>query len=373
MIIAVNARMLLPLLEGVGHYTFEVVNEMAKAHPEDEFHLIFDRKYDSKFIVLPNVHGHVLTPPTRHPLLWYIWFEYRIPRLLKKIGADVFFSPDGHLSLRNRVPTLLTIHDLAYLHFPEGSQRSHRKYLQKNIPKFIKKAELISCVSRFTRDDLIAHFPEAKGKTYVAYNGVREIFSPMPESDKKTFRNKVSNGAPYFLYLGSMHLRKNIVRIIKAFDLFKKHSGRSTKLILAGRMAWNSKDIEEALLESPFRDSIIHLSKIDKCIESLVGSAEAMIYVSLFEGFGLPVLEAMACGVPVITSKNSAMEEICGESALYVNPIDVNSISEQMENLIGDNDIKKRLIKQGLNRVQDFSWTLTAASIYKNLRSIIIK
>lgn len=371
--VAVNGRFLLPRLEGIGHYTVQLLDHLSLLHPEDEYHVIVDRDIHMPFMDRPNVNRHILGPPTRHPLLWYYWFEWRIPALLKKIGADVFFSPDGFLSLRTECPTVLTIHDLAYLHYPEGTQRSHLTYLRKYMPQFLERADEVITVSEFTADDINHQFSGLSSKISTIHNGVSHDFHPLDTKEQMACRKCYTNGKPYFIYVGSIHPRKNVTTLIRAFDQYIDQTGDDICLVLAGRIAWKANQTVEALNQSKHKDQIIQLTDIDGKIPTLIASAEAICYVSLFEGFGLPVLEAMACGTPVITSVNSPMQEVCGEVAYYVDPTEIRSICAAMIDVrSGDLDVEKSEEKLR-SRASQYSWEKAAILLHERLSDVILK
>ena len=229
---------------------------------------------------------------------------------------------------------------------------------------------MITCVSQFTADDVAASFPGVESKIKVIHNGLSPNFNPLQENEKVEFRSEYTGGKPYFLYLGAMHPRKNVERIIDAFDRYKSESDDQVCLVLAGRMAWKSKSIGLAIRSSTFRNDIILLEDIDDVIYRLMGSASVLCYVSLFEGFGLPVLEALASGIPVITSEKSAMAEVCKEAAFYVNPHSSREIADKMKMLRKDDKAAGEHIKTGLRIASNFSWERTASSIYECLRQI---
>ena len=365
--IAVTTRLLNGRLEGIGHHTFELLNRLIATHPEIEWHLINDGIKNQILFPQDNVIHHKLLPPTRHPLLWYYWYEWAIPRLLQRIRADAIWYPDGMMSLKANTPSLLTIHDLAYLHFPEGTIGSHRKYLNWLMPRQLKKAHQVACVSDFTLQDLKSSFSEPLNKLTVIPNATKEKFSPISSEIQERFRAKYTDGQRYFLYLGSIHPRKNILRLIKAYDLFRSTHPKGPKLILAGRWAWKSNAIQKALEQSDFRDDIFHLSEIDEIIYFLVGSALAMVYISLWEGFGMPVLEAMQSGVPVITSADSAMSEVAQEAAIYVDPLRIDFIAKGLELIYTKPSLRSELIEDGIQRAQQYNWDDSAGIIAKEL------
>lgn len=368
--IAVNARFLMDPLEGVGQYSFHILRNLVLTHPEDQFHFFFDRPYDPKFIFAENVRPHVISPPARHPILWYLWFEYQLPKYLKRIQANVFFSPDGFASLRSNTPTLLTCHDLAYINYPDHIKCSHLIYSKCFIPKFLKKAARISCVSTSVTQEITDHFKICPEKIFVASNAANPSYKPISKKQKSNFQKTISEGCPYFLYLGSIHPRKNISGLIKAFEIFKANSGSKHKLILAGRWAWKTSTIESQLKNSPYHIDIILLNSFDSYIHDLVAAADAMVYVSLYEGFGLPIIESMASGVPVICSDRGAMKELAGENALKVNPENLESIAEAMTQIHQNNELALELGQKGVARATQYSWEKSAEIIYAHLKLI---
>ena len=373
MIIAVNTRLLLAgKLEGIGYFSYEVLKRITTAHPEHTFYFFFDRPFDPAFIFSENVIPLVLQPPARHPLLWYLWFEISVYRTLKKIKAEVFFSPEGYLSLRSKVPTLMVLHDLAYLHHPENMQNAHLNYFRKYVPRFINRAEKIVTVSQFVKQDILSKFPAVSPeKISVCYNAARAGFLPMNATEKQNLQNEYTQGAPYFIYVGAIHPRKNIHRLIAAFDDFKNKSGTQHKLLLVGRMAWKTDDVTVAYNTAHFKKDIIFTGYVpENDLRALVGAAFCMVYVSIFEGFGMPIIEAMQCGVPVITSDTTALPEIAGDAALCVDPYDTEKISGAMGLLVKNENVRLSLIERGKRRASDFSWEKTADIIYETFLSL---
>jgi len=359
-------------MEGVGHHTYELLNRLINHHPEIEWHLINDGKKNQIQFPQNNIVLHKLLPPTRHPLLWYYWYEWALPRLLDRIKPDAIWYPDGIMSLKANVPSLLTIHDLAYLHFPEGTLGSHRRFLTSHMPQQLEKANHIACVSGFTLQDVKASFRIPDSKLSIVPNAADEKFQMLSVANQEKFRKKYTSGAPYFLYLGSIHPRKNIIRLIQAYDLYRSKNKNGPKLVLAGRMAWKSDSIHKELQITKSRNDIIHLSEIDDIIHPLVASAHGLVYISLWEGFGMPVLEAMQSGVPVITSKDSAMEEVAGKAAIYVDPYNIESIEQGMQNATLPNNDHQSRIQDGIRKAKDFNWDLSAKQLAKDLLSIRI-
>ncbi len=368
--IAVNTRFLLKnYLEGYGYFVYETFTRISERHPEHTFVFIFDRPPDASFVFKENVKTVVLGPPARHPLLWKFWYDVRLPAILRKYKADLFVSPDGFCSLHTSVPQCLVLHDLAFLHYPYANKRSHRIYYKRYIPRFLKKARSVATVSAFSKDDILLHYDNiADSKIDIVYSAAKEIFKPVMEDIKNVTKNKFTGGKEYFLYTGAIHPRKNLLNLLKAFSVFKKRQQSNMKLVLAGRLAWKYTSFTKNLSSYKYRDDVILTGYLDEQeLAILVGSAYALVYPSLHEGFGVPVLEAMQCAVPVITSYGSAMQEIGADAALYADPRDHFDIGEKMMLLYKDENLRKQLIGKGIKRAAEFSWDRTAALLWTTI------
>ncbi len=365
--IAVNTRFLLKnKLEGIGWFTYETLKRMVANHPEHEFYFLFDRPYDNSFIFGKNVTPVVLFPPARHAVLWYWWFEWSVPRALRKIKPDVFISPDGYLSLSAQVPSVLVIHDLAFEHYPQYIDKISSAYYRHFTSKYCQKATKIATVSNFSKQDIISRYKIAAEKISVTYNGVKEQFQPLSENEKEAVRKQFSEEKKYFVYAGSLHPRKNIARLFKAFDKFKSDSESDYKLVIAGAKGWMMQEINEVYNAMQFKSEVVftgHLNAED--LSKVIAAAKAMVYVSLFEGFGIPIIEAMKCEVPVITSATSSMPEVAGDAAIIINPEDETAISNAMMQLYSNEGLCAQLIEKGKWQHQKFTWDNTARQLWE--------
>jgi glycosyltransferase involved in cell wall biosynthesis len=371
--IAVNTRFLMSnKLEGIGWFTHEVLKRWVEWHPEHEFIFIFDRPFSDEFIFAENVTGVDIFPPARHPLLFYWWYEWSIPKVLKKYKPDVFVSPDGFISLRTKVPTLMVLHDIAWKHFPKHVYYSAMKYYNYYVPKFIKGATRLATVSQFSKDDIINSYGADASKIDVVYNGSHKNYQPLTESEQNEIRTTHTEGQPYFLYLGSINPRKNVPNLIRAFNQFKEKTSAPTKLVLVGRIRKGEGEIGALLSASKFEKDIILPGYIsNELLPKIIASAYALTYVSLFEGFGIPLLEAMYCEVPSITSNCSSMPEVVGDAALLVDPSSVEDISQKMVQLWTDKNLRNALVEKGKIQRQNFSWDLTAHKMWDSLLKTI--
>jgi glycosyltransferase involved in cell wall biosynthesis len=368
--IAVNAIFLQEQLEGFGHYVWELLQRMAKQHPDDEFLLVFDRKPPARFLQLPNTSHIVVGPPARHPTLFWWWYDVTAANAVKKHKPDVWWQPYGFLSRTTKIPQVLVLHDLAFLHYPQFISAAHRSYYRFFTPRFLKKATQVITVSDFSKNDILSHYPVPAEKISVIPNAARPGFEPMNWQDKEMVKAGYADGREYFLFTGGIHPRKNLMNLLKAFSLFKKWQRSNMKLLVAGRLAWQYEEVLEKLKSYKYRADVVLLDYVpDEQLVKLTAAAYALVYPSFFEGFGLPVLEAMQAGVPVITSSQSAMLELAAEAALYAAPDQPDAIAQQLLKLYRDEALRNRMVDAGLQRAQLFNWEDAAASTYDVLRT----
>ena len=365
--IAVNTRFLLDdYLEGYGYFVLETFNRLSEKYPEHEFIFIFDRPISKKFIFKENVTPIVVGPPARHPLLWKLWYDIKIPHALKKYKVDLFVSCDGFCSLTTKVPQCMVVHDLSFLHFPSLNKKSHILFYKRYTSKYLNKAAAVATVSAFSKNDILAHYKINSSKINIVYSAAREIFTPVDEPEKEATKQKFTEGKEFFVYAGAIHPRKNLINLLKAFSIFKKKQQSNMKLLLAGRLAWKYDSFLKSLKTYKYRSDVVMTGYLDeKELVKVIGSAYALVYPSLLEGFGVPILEAMRCDVPVITSSNSPMQEIAKDAALYIDPSDHNDIADKMMLLYKDEALRKKLIRKGKEITPQYSWDRTAALLWQ--------
>ncbi|HYC39801.1 MAG TPA: glycosyltransferase family 1 protein [Chitinophagaceae bacterium] len=371
--IAVNTRFLLSdYLEGYGRFLDETLKRITRDHPEHDFLFIFDRPFDQRFIYGPNVQGIVQGPRARHPLLWKWWYNFAVPGVLKKYRAQIFLSPDGFCSLTTKLPQCLVVHDLAFLHVPDSLPPSQLRYYRRNTPRFLEQARVIVTVSEFSKRDICSQYPVDPGRVFVIPNAARENFGPVTAGVKQEVKEKYTAGHEYFLYTGSIHPRKNLINLLRAFSVFKKMQRSSFRLVLAGRLAWKYESFLEALKSYKYRQDVLLTGYLgENELARLMASAYAVVYPSLFEGFGLPVIEAMRAGVPVITSSGTAMQELANGAALLADPRDPGKIAEQLMRIYKDEDLRSRLIEKGAGVAAQYSWERSAALLWSSLEKTL--
>ncbi|MFA4880310.1 MAG: glycosyltransferase family 1 protein [Candidatus Doudnabacteria bacterium] len=288
-------------------------------------------------------------------------------QFLRKQGLDIFHAPAGSLPLFYQGKTVVTAHDLAIYKNPEWFPRF--QFFSKNIvvPQSLRKATYIIAVSETTKRDLLTLFSIPSKKIKVIYEG--GLDASLISSGKR------ESALDYILTISTLEPRKNLVRLIRAFTLYRRHNPQKReKLIIIGGEGWKYKGIYKEIRELGVQKEVILTGYVgEKEKIRLLRRAKVFIFPSLYEGFGLPVVEAMSLGVPVICSRRGALAEISGNAAFFVNPYAARSVAEGLSKVLGDRDIREKLAKKGLERAQRFSWQKCAKEtldVYQNIRSL---
>lgn len=361
-------------LAGISHYVYFLVDALIKRR-NVHWVLFFDASLRGKvqhferrntecfFVSMGRV------PVTHH---------VRFAKILKKHRLDVFHGPANVLPLTYRGASVVTIHDLAIYSHPEwfpGHQGFATKVL---VPKSVQKAQTVIAVSRSTKDSLVSRFKTPPEKIHVVYEGVQAKVGKdlSVASSWEELNDQFSlEGAPYVLFLGTIEPRKNLVRLVQAFNevLAKNPRLQNHQLIIAGMRGWKYEDVMREISKSPFGHRIKmigYVSHADKL--QLLRNAKLFVFPSLWEGFGLPVVEAMALGTPVVTSSVSSLPEIVGRSAVTVNPESVHAIAKGIASVLTSPARQKKLRTLGKRRAKKFTWETAAEETMKVYMKIAV-
>ena len=359
-------------MDGIGLFTYESFQKIVLAHPETNFIFIFDRTPHPDFIFSPNIEVKVITPQARHPWLYKIWYQYSLHRLLKRINADIFIGTDGMLPLKTRTKTLSIIHDLNFEHYPEHLPKNLSNYYCKNFPKFAQKADRIVTVSEFSKQDIINTYHIDSNKIDVVYNGPNENFKPISNKEIIFVQNKYTAEKPFFLFVGTLHPRKNLINLFKAFEQFKNTSKSEFKLLIVGKKMWWTKEIEQTYCKSNFKNDIIFTGRVSaNQLYKITAAAYALTYVPIFEGFGIPLVEAMSCGVPIITSNITSMPEVVEDAGILVDPFSVDDIAQTMLQIVNNVTRRNELSEKSKIQVKKFNWQRTANLLWDSIQQTI--
>lgn len=351
---------------------FETLKRITRAHPEHEFFFIFDRKWDERFIFSDNITPIAAGPQARHPFLYYLWFEHTIPKVLNRINADLFLSPDAYLSLKTNVDSIPVFHDLNFEHYPKDLPLLERKYYRYFFPRYARKANHIVTVSEFSKKDIVNLYDVPAEKVSVVYNGANEDFQPLSEAAREDTRKKLSDGCPYFIFVGALHPRKNLARLFQAFDYFKDQHKTDIKLLVVGNKKYWTKDIKHAYEGMRNNHEVIFSGRMPANeLHNAVASALAMTYVSYFEGFGIPIIEAYRCDTAVVTSNITSMPEVAGDAAILVDPFSVKSIARGLEKVALDPELRSEMIRKGRERKKIFTWQNSADQLWEVIENVL--
>ena len=359
-------------LEGIGYFTQQTLMRMTRNHPEDTFIFFFDRKYDKSFIFSDNVIPVIVPCPARHPILWKLYFDYLLPFYCKKYKIDVFFSPENYIPKLKNTPVICTIHDINFFHNDKYiGNNAHQRYFMRYFPANAHKASKIITVSRYSKKDIEENFGIDSSKIEIVYNAANSVYKPQSKEIKLRTKMQYTQGKDYFYFVGAIHKRKNLVNIFLAFDEFKRKSENEVQLVIIGAKKWWQGDIEDTYNNMQFKKDVIFTGRLEaKDVAMIASSSVALVFPSLFEGFGIPVVEAFCANTAVITSNTTALPEVAGDAALIVNPYSVSEIADAMKEIYENPELRQQLTEKGQQRQKLFSWDNSSVKLWKIIHSL---
>ncbi len=360
--ILLDARTVGRTFSGVGFYVLELVRALAASRFDHEFRLLVHRDGALRDLVLDERFRFVEAPfsPESHPL-GDLWEEIALPRLAERLGGEILHGPAFLIPLRRtRVAKVVTIHDLVAFTHPETIPAKYAFYMRELIRRATRSADRIVTVSESVRGELIDRFPIPGDRVVAVHHGVAERFAPAPPAAVDAVRERRRLARPYLLFVGNLEPRKNLPGLVSAFRLVRARWAEPLDLVVAGQVAWKSGPLVEALAADDVRDSVRLLGYVPaEELPALYSGAAAFVFPSHREGFGMPVLEAMACGTPVVASRIDSIEEVAGGAAFLVDPDSPESIAEgTLRALAADRAVHAAA---GLERARRFPWSATAA------------
>lgn len=362
---------------GIGRYTRELVRALADLDDVNDYVLLQASRGAKEPIGAWSDNFHVRSLPLTDHWLAILWHRLRLPIPVETcIGRiDIFHSPDFVLPPVWRAHTVLTVHDLSFLTTPETFDPALRDYLSRSVPRAVGHADHILADSQSTKKDLVTHLNADPGRIAVAYPGVDPRFRPLEEPAITAIRNRYRLTQPFILSVGTLQPRKNYSTLIEAYShLHRNAAGRIVPplLVIAGNKGWLYQEIFQTVERLGLDDQVRFLGFVpDEDLPALYNAAEVFALPSLYEGFGLPVLEALACGTPVVTSNVSSLPEVAGDAALLVSPHDVEGLTQALYRALTDPELRTRLRERGLTQARKFTWQQTAETVLGIYRQLV--
>ncbi len=355
---------------GTEQYTWELLQALGQIDRRHRYLLYCNRPPAALPPLPPNYELRSLRLPR-------LWTHLRLSAEMLLRPPDVLFVPAHVLPLWSPHRSVVTIHDLGYLYYPEAHPPGQRLYLRLSTLWNARRATHVLAISEATRRDIVAQCRVPGAKISVVYHGVSAHFKPV--SDPAVLREVAARygiAAPYLLFVGTIQPRKNLVRLIEAWAHFLNRAARrdpstAPTLVIAGKRGWLTEAIERRAVELDVTDRVRFIGYVtNDDLPVLISGALGYLLPSLYEGFGMPVLEAQACGTPVLVSAVSSLPEVAGNAALFVDPLDVRSIGDGIARLVEDADLRARLREAGLRRVAEWTWERTARETLTVLETV---
>ncbi|MCY6355524.1 glycosyltransferase family 4 protein [Clostridium sp. ZS2-4] len=357
---------------GIGTYSYQLINSLNKIDSHNEYLLFMPEsnnlsiKFNQNFIIKnisQNMNGN-------------FWDEVNIPNILKIKDIDLYHVPQNGIGLpkTKACPFVITLHDIIPYKMPETVGEQYLKIFTKEIPRIIPMCDGIITVSHYSKQDIVNYFNFPPEKIFVTHLANEDIYKPLNKHTCKEFIKKTyAIEDDYILYVGGFSPRKNIVGLIDAFSkLISKSKNTKIKLVIAGSKGKSYSKYKKKAEDLRIENNVIFPGFIPlEHMPILYNASKIFVYPSLYEGFGLPPIEAMACGIPIIASNLTSIPEVVGDAAMLINPYDIEELSNAMYYIIENKTLENQLIKKSLLRSSHFNWIKTAEKTKKAYESII--
>ncbi len=360
--IGIDIRSLIFRKTGINQYTKNIVKSLAKIDKDNDYILFCNVKSRYDWLKFNNIKEEVIWLPHFEKFTEKFWTEVLLPNRLASKKIDLFHSPRFTLPQKKPCKFIITMHDLAFKKFPQLVKKEEINVFRNQIEAAVNRADKIIADSQNTKKDLINLFNIRNDKIEVIYLGVDEVYHPIRTQELlRETKNKYNLPREFILFVGTIEPRKNLKRLIEAFYELKKNKSIEHGLVIVGEKGWLCDDIFETLGKLHLNQDVIFAGYIPESELPLIyNAADLFVFPSLYEGFGLPPLEAMACGVPVVTSNVSSLPEVVGDAAILVDPYNIQAIAEAIEQVLENNNLREKMIEKGFNQAKKFSWEKAA-------------
>lgn len=353
------------LKTGVGHYTFELACALARVAPESKFEVVYPSNLPSEITAQAaslSIPANLEIKKVRVGPVGRYWWSTGLPRYIRRSGIELFHGTNYDVPPWRQCPTVLTIHDLSLLIHPETHEKRRVSRARRRLPLMAKAANAVIVPTESVRGEVCKHLGLSAEKVFAVPEAARACFAPMEVEHSEDVRRRLGIGNDFLLTVGTIEPRKNLQTLVNAFEEVTGGQSQPTlQLVIAGSRGWLSEPFFNALEKSPMRKRIIVTEYLnDDELRALYSSCQAFVYPSIYEGFGLPPLEAMACGAPVITSHIPALEETTGGAAILIEPTNVQELAGAIVDLLESDDLRSRFSTLGRSRAAEFTWEHTA-------------
>jgi glycosyltransferase involved in cell wall biosynthesis len=365
--IGYNAQIISRSGAGIVNFARNVIQHLVQVQSDHEFFIYGNPAFLSH---LESHHAHIVptNPFVDNSSKRIIWEQCVLPFKISRNNLDLMLYPDHTAPIfKKSCPVVITLHDIAFISFPDTFTSATRLYKEYAVKQSVKRASRIIAVSEFTKLEVMKFLDVPESKLTVIYRGIDERFQENSnEVQLSSIRTKYDLQNKFILFVGTLEPRKNIQKLIQGYAGLLKQKKIPHDLIIVGGQGWLFKDIYGMIEKLGVQNSVKLLGYVaDTDLPLLYNLADVFVYPSLYEGFGLPPLEAMACGCPVVTSNRSSLPEIVGDAAMLVDPYDSDAIANGIFQVIDNKDYRQLLRKQGLQRASQFTWKRTVAEILK--------
>ncbi|MEO7767211.1 MAG: glycosyltransferase family 1 protein [Ferruginibacter sp.] len=330
------------------HSLYDYFLQIAASRPEHQFIFITPSATNVQTIASKNSTHIISSPKANNTLMWKIWLNYKLPSIGKKYNADLLVNTGGVCSLRTTIPQWLFVSDLSFLNFPGFFSKKQRYFFKKNMPAFLKKAKYIGTASEFLKNEILQYYPGCADNVHILKIPINALYRPLGWKEKELVKEKYTGGKEYFLFSGQIHLRNNLVNLLKAFSIFKKRQKTNMWLIITSKAVTPNDSFLEIFKTYRYRAEVSLLLDLpEKDLSGITAAAYAFLYPSSYDGMARFPLQAMQCEVPVITTDTGALKEIIGDAALYTNGSAFEDIADKMMQVFKDESLRALLINRG--------------------------
>ncbi len=357
--IGFDARNLLyPQRTGIGEYVYRLLSSLNTLDTERRIRLFFPRGEGGQTYSWDNIRSvhSVIPSDIREDRFYRLWFDVYLPLRIRSDRIDIFHGPSYLVPKSQRARTVVTVHDLTHEKYPELAQGCSAEF-SKRVRESVLGADAVIAISETTKIDLLDLYPIDESRVSVIHYGVDDCFKPIEDTELlESFRKRHRLPERFVLSVGSLHPRKNIRGLLRGFSILRKKTSLPHCLVVAGK-DYGGADLASEVAKVGLTESFLFLDYIPtEKLPLLYSLADAFVFPSFYEGFGLPPLEAMACGVPVVASKAGALPEVLGDAALYFDPEDAEGLAAQLEKLLNSESERGLLREAGMKRAGRYSW-----------------